>query len=752
MLQRYFTVLLLGFSVATAIWLSSGAIAAYSSGDENEDSGTARSDNKASRMLEYPETRRGDTVDDYHGTKVADPYRWLEDPDSAETRAWIASQNRVTESFLSQIPARKQIRNRLTELWNYERYGLPWNEGNSYFFTHNDGLQNQSVLMVADETSFRTGERKGDSPHPGPLPGGEGVRVLLDPNKLSEDGTVSLTGSRVSDDGKYLAYGLASGGSDWNEWHVREVATGRDLEDHLKWVKFSGASWTKDGNGFFYSRYDEPKEGEKLTQANYFQKVFYHRLGTDQSEDKLVYERPDHKDWGFSGEVTDDGKYLVISVWQGTRRENQVFYQSLEGKPPGAAETVELLTGFDADYNFIGNDGTRFYFLTDNNAPRRRLIAVDLERPEREHWQELVSQSDDILQRMSLVGDQFFAVYLKDASSRVKVFDLAGKHLRDVELPGIGSVSGFGGDRDDKETFYGFSSYTTPTTIYRYDLATGKSALWRRPKVDFDSERYETKQLFTKSKDGTRVPIFVTHKKGLQLDGNNPTLLYGYGGFNIALTPGFDVRSAVWMEMGGVYAVATLRGGGEYGVTWHEAGRLHNKQNVFDDFFAAAEHLIEKKYTRPEKLAIAGRSNGGLLVGAAMTQRPELFGATLPGVGVMDMLRFHKFTIGWAWVSEYGSADDPELFPTLYRYSPLHNLKPGEKYPATLIVTADHDDRVVPAHSFKFAAALQAAQTGDAPALIRIETRAGHGAGVALKKKIEETTDELAFLVETLGM
>jgi prolyl oligopeptidase len=730
------------FMLASAIWW----IAALADDETN----TPQSKNKPAKMLDYPETRRGDTTDDYHGTKVADPYRWLEDDNSPETGAWILAQNRVTETYLSQIPKREKIRERLTELWNYERYGLPWNEGDWYFYTHNNGLQNQSVLMVADRKSFRA---RTNSPLPNPLPEGEeAARVLLDPNTLSADGTVSLTGSRVSDDGKYLAYGLASGGSDWNEWRVREVASGRDLDDHLKWVKFSGASWTKDGRGFFYSRYDEPAEGEKLTGANYFQKVFYHRLGTEQSQDKLTYERKDHKDWGFSAGVTDDGEYLVISVWQGTRRENQVFYQALDGKTPGECTTVELLTGFDADYNFVGNDGSKFYFLTDKDAPRRRLIAIDIERPEPERWQVLVPQTEDILERVSLVGDQFFAEYLRDASSRVKVFDLSGKHLRDVELPGIGSVSGFGGDRDDTETFYGFTSYTTPTTIYRYDLASGESSVWRRPKIDFDSDKYETKQLFTESKDGTRVPIFVTHKKGLALDGNNPTLLYGYGGFNIALSPGFDTRSAVWMEMGGVYAVATLRGGGEYGVEWHEGGRLDNKQNVFDDFFAAAELLIEKRYTRPEKLAIAGRSNGGLLVGAAMTQRPELFGAALPGVGVMDMLRFHKFTIGWAWVSEYGSADDAEQFQTLYRYSPLHNLKSGVRYPATLIITADHDDRVVPAHSFKFAAALQAAQSGNAPTLIRIETRAGHGAGVALKKKIEETTDELAFLVRALGM
>jgi prolyl oligopeptidase len=695
---------------------------------------------KSNSMMEYPQTRRGDVVDDYHGTLVADPYRWLEDADSPETQAWIEIQNRLTESHLATIDARGRIRGRLTALWNYERFGLPARKRERYFYTHNNGLQNQSVLMVAEgaELDSRAAE----------------ARVLLDPNKLSKDGTVALTGSRASDDGRYLAYGLASGGSDWNEWHVRDVATGKDLDDHLKWVKFSSAAWTKDHRGFFYSRYDEPPPGQELTKANYFQKVFYHRVGEDQSLDKLVYERKDHKDWGFAGEVSDDGKYLVITVWQGTRRENQVFYQEL-AEDGAAAHTVELLSGFDADYNFVGNDGRWFYFLTDKEAPRRRLVAIDLDHPEQDHWRELIGQTSDKIERVSLVGDQFFAIYLRDASSRVKVFDLAGKPIREINLPGIGTMHGFGGDRQDKETFYSFGSYTTPTTIYRYDLASGESIVWRRPQVDFDSDKYEMRQLFTKSKDGTRVPLFVTCRKDLKLDGNTPTLLYGYGGFNVPITPGFDVRSAVWLEMGGVYAVATLRGGGEYGVEWHEGGRKHNKQNVFDDFYAAAECLIREKYTRPEQLAIAGRSNGGLLVGAAMTQRPELFAAALPGVGVMDMLRFHKFTIGWAWVSEYGSADDAEDFKTLYRYSPLHNIKPGVRYPSTLIVTADHDDRVVPAHSFKFAAALQAAQSeldSAPPVLIRIETRAGHGAGMALSKKIDETTDELAFLVKALGM
>ncbi len=528
--------------------------------------------------LKYPTARRGDHSDDYHGTAVADPYRWLEDPNSDETRAWIEAQNKVTQSYLESISEHKRIRSRLIELWNYERYGTPRKEADKYFYTRNSGLQNQSVLYVADSLNAEP-------------------RVLLDPNQLSEDGTVSLAGTQPSHDGKFLAYGLAAGGSDWNEWKVRRVDTGEELGDHLKWIKFSSASWKKDASGLFYSRYDEPPPDQKLTGTNYYQKVFFHKLGTPQSDDTLIYERRDHKDWSFYHQVTDDGRYLVITVAQGTRRENQIFYLDLS-QPD--AKVVELLTGFDADYTFVGNDGPTFWFATDLDAPRRRVIAVDVNRPERNQWREVIAQADDSLRSVSQVGEVFIAVYLKDAASRVKVFDLNGKHSHDIELPGLGSAGGFGGKRGDRETFYSFTSFTTPPTIYRYDLTKMKSEVFRQPKIEFDSDRYETRQIFATSRDGTRVPVFVTCRRDIELDGKNPTLLYAYGGFNISLTPSFDVRTAVWLEMGGVYAQANLRGGGEYGVEWHEGGRKHNKQNVFDDFFAAAELLIREKYTRPK--------------------------------------------------------------------------------------------------------------------------------------------------------
>ncbi|MDZ4820903.1 MAG: prolyl oligopeptidase family serine peptidase [Planctomycetota bacterium] len=682
------------------------------------------------QALNYPPTERGTQVDNYHGQQVADPWRWLEEPDSPATRAWIEAQNALTQAFLAKIPEREKLRTRLTELWNHERFGLPRKVQSQYFYSRNDGLQNQSVLLVADSLDGTP-------------------RVLLDPNTMSEDGTVSLVGTAISDNAKYIAYGLAKGGSDWNEWYVRDVETGKDTEDHLKWIKFSGASWTNDNAGFYYSRFNEPAPGAALTEANYYKKLYYHKLGEDQSQDRLVYDRKDEKEWSFSPVVTEDGCYLVIYVSKGTKRENQIFLQDLQ--TPDAPVT-ELISGFDASYGFLGNDGTKFYFQTDNRAPLGRVIALDITKPEQANWTELVPESKMPLESVSLVGDQFFAVYLKDAASQVRTFALDGTPTGEIALPGIGSAGGFGGRRDQTETFYAFSSYTSPTTLYRYDIPTKESTVFRKPKVPFESDQYETKQLFATSKDGTRVPIFVSHKKGLKLDGNNPTLLYAYGGFGISLTPGFDTRSAVWMEQGGVYAVANLRGGAEYGVPWHEAGQKLSKQNVFDDFIAAAEHLIAEKYTSSNRLGIAGRSNGGLLVGAVMTQRPELFGAALPGVGVMDMLRFHKFTIGWAWVSEYGIADNPEEFAALLKYSPLHNIRPGTAYPATFIVTADHDDRVVPAHSFKFAAELQAAQGGPAPILIRIETKAGHGMGMALSKKIDETTDELSFLWNAIGL
>ncbi len=680
--------------------------------------------------LPYPEARRSDQSDDYHGVKVADPYRWLEDPDSPETRAWIEEENKLTFSYLEQIPQRDWIRERLTKLWNYEKYGVPEQHGGRYFYTRNDGLQNQAVLYWAPSLDAEP-------------------RLLLDPNELSAEGTVALTGTAISEDGKLLAYGLASAGSDWQEWRVRDVESGKDRDDHLKWIKFSGASWTPDGEGFFYSRYDEPAPDAQLTGQNYYQKLYYHRLGAPQAEDKLIYDRPDEKEWGFSGHVTEDGRYLAISVWRGTERKNNLF--SLDLKTPDA-KVVELLTGFEARYEFLGNDGDKFWFRTDLDAPRNRIIAIHVTAPERDRWTEIVPEAKDVLESASVVGNRFFASYLTDAHSRIRMFDLKGEALGDVELPELGTATGFAGRREDRETFYAFTSFTAPTTIYRFDFDAGRSTIFRQPKVDFDPSRYETKQVFYTSNDGTRVPMFITARKDLKLDGRNPTYLYGYGGFEISMTPAFSVGRVVWLEMGGVYAMPNLRGGGEYGREWHEGGMKHNKQNVFDDFIAAAERLIKEGYCSPQTLAISGRSNGGLLVGACLTQRPDLFGAALPAVGVMDMLRFHKFTIGWAWVSDYGSSEQPEEFQSLFAYSPLHNIKSGVKYPATMITTADHDDRVVPAHSFKFAAELQAAQAGPAPILIRIETSAGHGAGTPTSKAIEEAADSYAFLVKALGM
>ncbi len=684
----------------------------------------------STEKINYPATRKGEQIDNYHGTEVADYYRWLENPDSEETKAWVEAQNKVTFGFLEQIPARDDIKKRLTKLWDYEKYGVPYQEGDRYFYFKNDGLQNQSVLYTLKNLE--------DEP-----------RVLLDPNKLSEDGTVALSGISVSDDGKYLAYGISIAGSDWQEWKVRNIETGEDLEDNLKWIKFSGASWTNDSKGFFYSGYDAPNEKTKLEDVNYYQKLYYHQLGQPQSEDTLVYERSDEKEWGFNGSVTEDGNYLIISVWLGTDSKNLVFYKDLTDSK---SKVVELIDKFESSYSLIDNDDNILYFQTDLNAPRGRVIAIDIKKPESKNWQEIIPQNEETLESVGTLNNQFVAEYLKDARSQIKIYDLKGVFVREVELPGIGSVGGFEGKKADTETFYIFTSYTTPGTIYRYDLVTGKSTVFREPKVDFNADNYETKQIFYKSKDGTQVPMFIVHKKGIKLDGNNPTYLYGYGGFNVSLTPSFSVSSLIWMEMGGVYVVANIRGGGEYGEEWHQAGIKDKKQNVFDDFIAAAEWLIDNKYTKTEKLAIAGGSNGGLLVGACMTQRPDLFGAALPAVGVLDMLRFHKFTIGWAWVPEYGSSENPEEFKTLYAYSPLHNLKPGTAYPATLITTADHDDRVVPAHSFKFAAALQTAHDGDAPVLIRIETKAGHGAGKPTAKIIEEVADKWAFLVKTLGI
>ncbi|MFL6258709.1 MAG: prolyl oligopeptidase family serine peptidase [Thermoanaerobaculia bacterium] len=681
------------------------------------------------KRIVYPESRRVEQVDEYHGVKVADPYRWLEDLDSQQTRDWVAAQNRLTSAYLAAIPEREPIRKRLTELWNYERYSVPTQRGGRYFFTRNDGLQNQNVLYRIDTL------------------GGQ-PRLVLDPNTLSQDGTIAMTGWSVSEDGRLLAYGLSSGGSDWQEWRVRDVETGRDLPDVLRWVKFSLAAWTHDDKGFFYSRYDEPREGRPLEEANFYQKLYYHRIGTPQSADELVYQRPDSKEMGFIAAVSEDGRYLIIQAWKGTETENAIFYKDLQ--QPGS-KVVELLDRFDAAYAFIENDGPVFWLQTDLGAPRGRVIAVDVRDPAREKWRELIPQGPETLQGVACLNDTFVALYLKDAHSQVRQFDLSGKPLREVELPGLGSAEGFTGRRRDRETFFSFSSFTAPGTIYRYDLETGKETVFRHPEIKgFDPGQYETRQVFFPSKDGTRIPMFLTYKKGLKLDGSNPTYLYGYGGFNVSLVPAFSTAHLVWMERGGIYAVANLRGGGEYGEDWHQAGMKLKKQNVFDDFIAASEWLVANGYTSRRKLAIAGYSNGGLLTAACMVQRPDLYGAVIVGVGVLDMLRFNKFTIGWGWTSDYGSPENPEELKVLYAYSPYHNLKPGTAYPPTLITTADHDDRVVPAHSFKFAAAIQRANAGPNPTLIRIETRAGHGGGKPVSKKIDEAADEISFLFNAL--
>lgn len=695
-------------------------------GGQPEASGT-----QAGARFAYPNTKRVDHVDDYHGTKVADPYRWLEDLDSQETAAWVAAQNEVTFGYLEGIEERDRIRKELTRLWNYERYGIPSERGKRYFLSKNDGLQNQSVLYWMDDLE---GEMK----------------VLLDPNTLSKDGTVAVSGLAITDDGEHIAYALSSAGSDWKEWHVREVETGKDLDDVIHWSKFTGASWTKDGKGFFYGGYEPPKKGDEFEQLNYYQKLYYHRVGTPQSDDELVYERKDHKDWEFGGEVTDDGRYLIIHVSVGTDRRNMIFYKDLKKKD---AEVVELISELESSYSFIDNKGTKFWFQTDNDAPRGRVIAIDIKKPDPNKWKEVIPEDESAaLRGVDVVGGKFFANYLEDASSRVRSFKLDGKPDKMVALRGLGSAGGFGGKAKDRYTFYSYEDFTQPTTIYRYDTKKGSAEVFKMPKVGFNPDDYESRQVFFPSKDGTKMAMFIVHKKGVELNGQNPTYLYGYGGFNIPLTPRFSVVDLAWLEMGGVYAQATLRGGGEYGEEWHAAGTKLEKQNVFDDFISAAEFLIEKKYTSSKKLAIGGRSNGGLLVGAAMTQRPDLFGAVLAGVGVMDMLRFHEFTIGWAWVSDYGSSEDKEQFAALRAYSPYHNLKEGTAYPATLVYTADHDDRVVPSHSFKFASALQHAHEGDDPVMIRIDVKAGHGAGKPTTKRIEEWTDLWGFLVDNLDM
>ncbi len=686
----------------------------------------------AQSPITYPATAKVSHEDVYHGTKVADPYRWLED-DVRESKAvagWVAAQNEVTFRYLEAIPQRDAIRQRLTELWNYEKYTTPEKEGGRYLFKKNTGLQNQDVLYVQSSLA-------------------EAPRVLLDPNTLSNDGTVALTGTSVSRDGKFLAYGTSVSGSDWQLWRVMEIDSGAALSDELRWIKFSTPRWTTDSKGFFYGRYPEPAAGEtyqKLAQNN---AIYYHRLGTPQSDDVLVLSLHDEPDWDFSPQVSEDGRWLVVTVSVTTHPIYQVWYRDLSD--PFAGFT-ELVKDFENEYTFLGNDGTLFYFKTDDGAPRGRIIAIDVKKPSRENWRTIVGEARGTMTDASLVGGEFVVEYLEDAKSAVRMVRRDGTLVRSVELPGIGMASGFEGRADDPETFFTFQNMTTPPTVYRFDVATGKRDELFRSKVSFDPKQFEMKQVFYESKDGTRVPMFIAHRKGLRLDGSNPTLLYGYGGFNISQRPVFSASRLVFMQMGGVFAVANLRGGGEYGREWHDAGTKLHKQNVFDDFIAAGEWLVANGYTRPARLAIQGGSNGGLLVGAVVNQRPDLFGAALPAVGVMDMLRFHHFTSGKAWIDDYGSSNDAGQFAALLAYSPYHNVKPGTKYPAVLVTTSDTDDRVVPGHSFKYAAALQAAQAGSAPVLIRIETRAGHGSGKPLSKRIEETADQWSFLAANLGM
>ena len=676
--------------------------------------------------LPYPDTPRVDQIDDYFGRRVADPYRWLEDVDSPQTQRWIAEQNVLTESVLARVPGREALRSRLTEVWDYERRSVPERAGAFYAYFRNAGLQNQAALYVTRDLA-----------EPG--------RVLLDPNTFSPDGTVALSGASFSDDGTLFAYSVSSSGSDWQEWHVRDVATGRDLPAIVRRSKFSGAAWKGDGSGFYYSRYDEPASDAKFKDANYFHKVFFHRLKTPQSTDVLVYERLDHKDWNFGALTTEDGRYLVIDVSRGSAPENAIFVKDLAS----GAGVIELLPDRDARWGYLANDATTFYFLTTKDAPRARVVAIDVQD---RTLREIVPESADLLDAASFFGDCIVASYLRDALARVVVYDLGGRALSEVALPGLGSVTGFGGKRVEREAFYSYTSYTEATGIYRYDLESGTSTRVFAPQIRFDASAFASEQVFYTSKDGTRVPMIVTYKKSTPRDGTAPAILYGYGGFDISLTPSFSSAVLVWLEMGGIYAVANLRGGGEYGEAWHRDGVKDRKQNVFDDFVAAAEYLIAQKWTSTPKLAIHGGSNGGLLVGACMTQRPELFGAALPAVGVLDMLRFQQFTIGWAWTSDYGSSDDPADLNALIAYSPYHNVRDGVRYPATLVTTGAHDDRVFPAHSFKFAAALQHAQAGDAPVLLRVEMKTGHGAGKPTAKLIDEVADRYAFLVQTLGL
>lgn len=677
----------------------------------------------------YPQTRKDKVVDTYHGVQVEDPYRWLEDAESAETLAWVNEQNERTRQFLADSPVHERIESRLTDLIDHVRYSAPWEQGGRYFFWKNDGLQDQPVLYVQEGLETQP-------------------RVVINPNELSEDGTAAVTTTAVSWDGKLLAYGLSRSGSDEKDVRVRKIDSGREYEETLHWCRFTTIAWKHDGSGFFYSRYPDPNTVAPEDRMNY-NRVYWHTLGTPQSEDVLVYERPDNKELSFAPVVTEDGRYLLLYVYHGTDPRNRIYYRPLEGEGP----FVRLLDKADAEYAFIGNRESTFYFNTDLDAPRGRILAIDVHHLSPEHWRTVVPEGNDVLDRAAIINGQLVLAYMRDVHHRLEIRDMDGRHVRDIPLPTLGTVSGLSGKEQDDEMFFSFTSFLYPSTSFRYDFATGELGIVHEPSIDFDPSGYETKQVFYTSKDGTRVPMFLTHREGLELDGDNPTLLYGYGGFNISVKPRFSVSTLLWLEAGGVFAQANLRGGSEYGEAWHQAGMLDRKQNVFDDFQAAAEWLIESDYTRPARLAIRGGSNGGLLVAACMLQRPELYGAVVCQVPVIDMLRYHKFTVGRYWVPEYGNAEaSREHFDFLYAYSPLHNVKEGLENPPILITSADTDDRVVPSHAKKFAATLQEKAAGTNPILLRVETKAGHGGGKPTSKVIEEQADIHAFLFKVLNV
>jgi prolyl oligopeptidase len=692
---------------------------------------SCKNENQAvkTNTVTYPETKKVDTVDTYFGEAVADPYRWLEDDRSAETEAWVKSQNEATFGYLDNIPYREELKERLTKLWNYEKIGAPFIEGEYTYFSKNDGLQNQSVIY-----RYKTG----DDP--------KTAEVFLNPNTFKDDGTISLGGLSFSKNGQILAYSISEGGSDWRKILIMNAETKEIIEDTLVDIKFSRMSWYKD-EGFYYSSYDKP-EGSELSAKTDQHKVYYHKLGTKQSEDALIFGgTPEEKHRYIYGQVTEDNRYLVITPRVSTSG-NKLYIKDLT--IPNAP-LVEILGHTESDSNIIENAGSKLYIMTNLGAPNQKIVTVDASNPSPEYWEDFIPETEHVLSP-STAGGYFFANYMVDAVSKVLQYDYNGQLVREVTLPGIGSASGFGAKKEEKELYYSFTNYVTPTSIYKYDIEKGTSELYRKPSIDFNPDDYESKQVFYNSKDGTKIPMIITHKKGLVLDGKNPTILYGYGGFNVSLTPRFGISNAVWMEQGGIYAVPNLRGGGEYGKAWHDAGTKMQKQNVFDDFIAAAEYLIDNNYTSSDFLAISGGSNGGLLVGATMTQRPDLMKVALPAVGVLDMLRYHTFTAGAGWAYDYGTAEESkEMFDYLKGYSPVHNVKEGVEYPATLVTTGDHDDRVVPAHSFKFAAELQNKQTGDSPVLIRIETDAGHGAGTPVSKTIEQITDIYGFTLYNMG-